>query len=98
MRTLRCSKIIYFSHLDETMFFDALSKISGIRKFEGVGEDLVITTRRSLSSRSLQELIGLFTRYRIEMTQLAQYATKQNESWFRSPEKFWFKKVFRNEK
>ena len=98
MRTLRCSRIIYFSQLDEALFFDALSKISGIQKFEGIGPDLILTTRSRLSNRSLQELIGLFTRYRIEMRQLSQYSTKQNESWFRDPEKFWYKRVFRNEK
>jgi|LakMenE01Jun11ns_1017448.scaffolds.fasta_scaffold9710017_1 hypothetical protein len=94
MPTLTCRKTTFYSPLDEAMFFGALRKIASVRKVEGRGEDLVLTVASRLSDKSLRELLGLFLRYKVEMRQLAQFLTEKNRVWFRSPNAYWFKKVF----
>ena len=101
MPILVCHKASYYSLLDEELFFHALKQISAVRKVEGVGSDLLITVHARPSHKSLRELLGLFYRYGVDMSQLAQFRTEQNESWFSSPTTYWAKKVFpknRNEK
>ena len=94
MPTLKCSNTVFFSDLDERMFFDALKKISAVKKIEGRGPDLFLSVPSHLSDKALRELLGLFFRYDVDMRQLAHFLTPKNRSWFRGREKFWFKRVF----
>jgi hypothetical protein len=57
---------VFFSQLDEVMFFDALKKISVIRKVEGRGPELFLSVPSRLSDKALRELLGLFFRYQLE--------------------------------
>jgi len=86
--------MMFYSQLDEEMFFDALKKISAVKKIEGIGSDLLLSVPSRLSDKALRELLGLFFRYEIDMRQLASFVTEKNRPWFRGPETYWFKKVF----
>ena len=94
MPVLKCHRTRFYSHLDEGMFFGALEKISGVKNMECRGPDLFLAVSSCLSDKALRELLGLFFRYGVDMRQLAIFLTEKNRSWFRGPEKYWFKKVF----
>lgn len=94
MPVLKCHKTKFHSQLDEEMFFAGLKKISSVKKVEGRGWDLYLTVSSRPSNKTLRELLGLFFRYKVDMRQLAQFLTKQNRGWFRSPDAYWFKGVF----
>ena len=94
MPVLTCRKTAFYSQLDEEMFFDALKKISAVKKIKGGGADLHLTVPPRLSDKALRELLGLFFRYGVEMHQLGAFLTDKNRPWFQSTEKYWFKKVF----
>ena len=96
MPVIKCRKIRFYSQLDEAMFFDALKKMSAVRKIEGRGWDLNLSVPSRLSEKALRDLLALFFRYRIDMRQLAPFLTEKNRAWFHSPETYWFKRVFRN--
>ena len=94
MPVLKCRKTVFYSQLDEGMFFDALKKISAVRKIEGSSSDLFLSVSARLSDKALRELLGLFFRYQIDMSQLAQFATTKNQKWFRTSDAYWAKSVF----
>ena len=94
MPVLKCHKTTFYSQLDEEMFFTGLKKISAVKKIEGRGRDLFFSVSSRPSNKTLRELLGLFFRFKVDMRQLAQFLTKKNRPWFRSPEAYWFKKVF----
>ena len=98
MPILKCHAVEYCSLLDEEIFFYALKRISAVEKIEGAGRDLFITVRSKPSKQSLRELLGLFFRYEIDMSQFAVFETKQNAAWFRAPSAYWAKLVFPNKK
>src|SRR5947208_1082459 len=95
MTTLRSRRVWFFSQNDETAFFEFAGRIRGIRKIEGVGDSILLHVSARLSDRSLQELISLFRRYNIQMSQLAQFLSESNRPWFTDPKAFWHKRVFR---
>lgn len=85
----------YYSPADEAAFFGWLKSISGVVSVEGKGRELVIKLRSSrLSASALRELIALYVRYDGNMKELAQFESASNASWFKSPDAYWFKKVF----
>lgn len=85
----------YFSQGDEAAFFSWLQSISGVIAVQGQGRELHIKLRsKRLSSESLREFIALYTRYNGNMTELAQFATPSNSSWFCADGTYWHKKVF----
>ena len=96
MPRLTCSKIVYYSHADEAGFFAALSVIKAIKRVEGVEDALHLTVPTRLSESSLRDLLGVFYRFGIDMTQLRQFETPQNRGWFCDKKAFWFDHVFKS--
>ena len=94
MPVLKCHETMFYSPLDEEVFFLALNKISAVRKIEGRGADLFVSVPSRISDKALRDLLGLFFRYEIDMRQLAPFLTEKNRSWFHDSAKFWFTKVF----
>jgi hypothetical protein len=93
---LTAKKVHFYSYKDEEVFFEWIKKISCIEKFEGCGDELYLDLKRKkLSNKDLDELIGLFYRYKIDMKQLAQFLTPKNKGWFYDNKKaFWHRRVF----
>ena len=83
----------YWSEGDEDWFFKWLegipSVISVTRK-----DGLNITLKAEVDDFSLRELIGLFTRYEIQMSGLQCFCTTSNQNWFRNTEMFWYQSIF----
>ena len=94
MPVLKCHKTVFYSQLDEEIFFDALRKISAVKKIEGRGSDILLSVPSRISDEALRGLLGLFFRYRIDMRQLAPFITAGSRDWSGRSEAFWFKRVF----
>ena len=85
----------YGSQGDERAFYEWIERIPCIQKFWGSGPALYLEVpRRRISDACLRELLALFERYDIEMSQLAQFESASNRQWFKSPSKTWYKAVF----
>ena len=95
MPTLECKRVMFYSPADEAAFFRFVEDIKAVRRIEGVRDSIVLHIASRISQESLRDLIALFERYRISrMSQLAQFLSPSNRTWFADPKKFWHKKVF----
>ena len=96
MIELECKGLPFYSSQDEASFFSWAESISAVLSVSGKGGSIILMLKsKSISDRSLRELIGLFRRYRISMRQLAQFRTEKNQHWFSDPTAFWFSTTFR---
>ncbi len=88
---LDCSGITFRSSLDEKHLFEWAMEIPGVVRWE---QDTLVVRSRVISRSSLRDLIALFSRYDIEMRQLAQFKNWKNEEWFASSQMYWHDLVF----
>jgi hypothetical protein len=93
-RQLVARAIDYYSTNDEMSFFYWLEKIPCIAGYHGEGIDLLIDLNDTVDDESLRELIALFFRYNIDLSQLAVLATESNGAWFKNPQAYWYESVF----
>jgi hypothetical protein len=85
----------FFSPQDESAFFIWLQCVPAVRSVRGAGADLIIVMRaRGISDASLRELIGLFTRYKLPLRELAQFESPRNSAWLLSPNAHWWRAMF----
>ena len=93
---LICKSVKYYCLKDEDAFFEWIKKINCINEVSGIGQELYLhISVDKISDQNLDDLIGLFYRYKIDMKQLARFLTNTNKSWFYDNKKaFWHKKVF----
>lgn len=92
---LECKRVTFYSYKDEDAFFEWIKKIDIIDNFWGEGDTLYLDTACiDLGDEHLRDLIALFYRYNIRMSQLKRFMNKSNEEWFCDSKAFWYKKVF----
>jgi hypothetical protein len=92
---LTAKRVWYYSENDEAAFFEWLDKLPCVEKYEGELDVLEIHINQArLDAGSLYELLALFRRYNIDMTQLRVFDRDEFASWFRNPKSYWFKEVF----
>ena len=94
---LVCKAVTYYSHRDEDAFFEWIKKISSIKKFKGLGDELYLYIESAeIPDNDLRELIALFYRYKVDMKQLAIFLNDNNKEWFHEgkPKAYWHKQVF----
>lgn len=88
-------RVWYYSDNDEAAFFEWLDKIACIEKYEGALDALNLYVNEArVDAGSLYELIALFRRYAVDMSQLRVFDRDEFATWFRSPKSHWFKEVF----
>jgi hypothetical protein len=75
MPVLICIRVAYLSNGDEKAFFDWLNSIKAIRKWNGIGDNLLIHVPQRVSATSYRELDAMFRRYKVGRKQLAQLST-----------------------
>lgn len=92
---LDAKAVVFYSQHDEDAFFEWLSKLQCVEEYRGIGRVVRIRVALKLvTDDALRELLALFFRYRIEMTQLSIFETKSNRSWFAKPGSYWYRKTF----
>lgn len=98
MPKLHCKNATFYSEKDELTFFEWIGTVPCIKKREHLSDTVVLHVRtKKISDTCLRELLALFFRYEIEMTQLGQFANEENSVWFvENRSSYWFKKVFKN--
>jgi hypothetical protein len=85
----------YYSEYDEDQFFGWLEKIPCVAGSHGKGVDLFVDLNDGkVDDESLRELLALFNRYNVDMSQLAIFESSSNRQWFREPRAYWYAKVF----
>jgi hypothetical protein len=99
MPKLICKGVIFYSQTDETSFFEWISRIKGIDRWEGIGDEVHLhLPKKKISDECLRDLTALLYRYKIEMSQLQQFVNEKNSEWYAAPGKYWHKKVFKQTK
>jgi hypothetical protein len=97
---LICKRVHYYCHKDEDMFFEWISRIKCIVKWDGLRDELYLYVKtKRIGNENLRDLLGLFYRYKIDMKQLQIFLNKNNKSWFYDNKKaYWHRRVFGNNK
>ncbi len=91
---LVASGVRYLSEGDERAFFGWLGRLECVQSFKGAGADLFISLSRAPTDDDLRELIALFYRYEIDLTQIAKHLTAGNAAWLRDAETYWHTRMF----
>lgn len=77
---LICKAVRFYCLKDEDAFFEWIQKIDCIDKTSALGRELYLhIAADDIHDYNLRDLIGLFYRYNIEMTQLARFLTDENK-------------------
>ncbi len=93
---LIAESVAFLSDGDERSFFGWVESVPGVKSVQGRGRALLITfAGKRLPDESLREVIALFFRYGVEMTQLADLLTEGNRAWFANPKAYWYRNVFK---
>lgn len=93
---LICRAVHFYCRKDEDAFFEWIKKIDCIDEISAAGDELYLHIKEwPVDDQNLDDLIGLFYRYKIDMTQLKRFLTEDNKKWFFDNKKaFWHRKVF----
>jgi len=94
MADLIAHKIKFYSQRDERSFFERLKELESVIEFSGVGPDIIIRMRDNIIEEDLREIIAIFFRYKVDMSQLRPFLNDENEEWFGNKKMFWYKNVF----
>ena len=80
---------------DEAAFFGWLDRISSVTKYEGQGDTLYISVRKSqVDEEQLTDLLALFFRYQVDMKQLVALEKPEFSTWLRDKKAYWAESVF----
>lgn len=94
MTRLFVTSLTFYSQVDESFFFNWLNVIAGIIEVSGVRDTIIIDVVSNINDDSLRELIALFTRYGLDLSQLRKFVSDSNARWFDDPMMFWHSLVF----
>jgi hypothetical protein len=94
MVTLDFRYVVFYSQLDEKVFFDFVRQIRAIPPMKRRLDPQVFRVPRRVSRDDLLSLIALCRRYDVDMRQLAPFARFENAAWFKNPRMHWYKLVF----
>lgn len=96
---LTAKRVWYFSENDEAAFFEWLDKLACVEKYEGELDVLnIYIDKAQVDEQSLREILSLFRRYAVDMSQLRVFDSDEFAAWFRDSRAYWFESIFRVEK
>ncbi len=95
-KILVCDSVKFYSPKDQDAFFNWIKKIQSINQITIEKKSIYLYLKCSrLNNNTLDNLLGLFYRYKIDMKQLARFLNKTNKFWFYDNKiAYWHKKVF----
>ena len=80
--TLICKRVIFYSPIDQDLFFQWIERISAIERFKGVLDEIHLYVEDpNLDYNNLRELVALLDRYKIDMKQLQVFLNDSNKHW-----------------
>lgn len=93
---LVCENVKYHGEMDEEMFFLWVRSIECIDTYQRIGNALYLYLKfKKLTSLDLYDLLYLFKRYKIDMTQLRPFLTEKNQKIFMKRKNvYWYKPLF----
>ena len=93
---LVCKSVRFYARKNEDAFFEWIKKIDCIDEISAAGKELYLhISTDDIHDQDLDDLIGLFYRYKINMKQLQRFLTKDSKKWFYDNKKsFWHRRVF----
>lgn len=92
---LKATGVRFFSPCDESAFLEWLKKVPSVGEVEGRGLTLHISIDASVVDEDgLRELLSLFRRYGVDLSQLVAFDREDFSEWFRSSGTYWHKEVF----
>ena len=92
---LRASEVRFYSVGDESAFFGWLRSLPCVERFEGRGRVLHLwINARRVDEDALRELLALFHRYGVDLTQLAVLDRDEFADWFRREDAYWHEAIF----
>ena len=83
---IKCKRVKFYAPYDEDAFFEWLHKIKGIIDVKG-NRDSIFLTVNNLSDEELYNLIGLFRRYKIKMSELEKVLNDSQRELFHAYQK-----------
>lgn len=84
----------YHCHSDEKYFFEWLKVIPVVDEIVGTPEGLTLKIREPIDQSSFYELVGLMTRYGLDLKSLRPICREHSDPWFRNPSNYWYHSVF----
>ena len=85
----------WLSQIDENNFYQWLNQIKCIHKYEGQHRSLYIQIKiPRFDEKNLDELFALFTRYSVDLKELAKLNCEEISPWFENREAYWYDYVF----
>lgn len=84
----------YYCESDEDHFFAWLESIPAIKAAVGTPEGIDLTVNEPIDKLSFYELVGLMTRYQLDMSCLRPLCEPQSDPWFTDPKNYWYTSVF----
>jgi hypothetical protein len=86
---------VYFSSLDEAMFFEWLRRIPAVTRTGGeIRTFRVFVDPAKLNEDGLLELVGLFKRYKLPIRALAVFADEDYAQPLKVPGRYWYDDLF----
>lgn len=79
---LICKRVLFYSSIDEDLFFEWISRIPVITEVKGISDEIHLhVLNESLKYEHLNEIVALFDRYKIDMQQLSVFMNDDNRHW-----------------
>ena len=89
---------IWYHQIDKNHFFAWLKTIKAIKSIRGTNEGLYLTIEEPIDRISFHQLIGLMTRYKLNMESLRPLCEFHKDEWLRNPKSYWYKIIFKVKK
>ena len=81
-RSVIISRKKFYGASDEYFFFYYVKQIPSIINFDIFNKEIVLHfQKKALSLMDIEDVRGLFERYRIDMQMIRQFLTKRNQKW-----------------
>jgi two-component SAPR family response regulator len=85
----------FYSHMDEQTLFEWIQQIKPVHDVRGEISFLRIKIKLDdLDEEEFRELIAVFKRFGLRMSELKKLDTGSFSEWFRNPRAYWYEQVF----
>jgi len=86
--------VVFYSHIDEEIFFKRIEGLESVRKIQGQGTVLYVTVDRGDVSRDeFEEFVAIFRRYVVPLGELSKLDNPRISKWLRSKNFYWKEEI-----